>query len=222
MNPLNGLLEKSLPLLAALLVLPPWVWLAVRTKHCLEVITAHTIPFPKRMIWLAKVLALVVGVGGILGVASELGIPWYLAILPGAGVVFLACNERVQAVVPPRPSQDPATYQSSWQTYRQLRSDVMRSWIWLGASFLLLILTAGIADRIPKTIQMGLFGFCAVAVLFSIGVMSYKQLKWIRWPCPRCGCAFRGFWGRPWLPRNCVYCGLPRAESPSLRSPDSR
>jgi hypothetical protein len=63
-NPQNGLLEKWLPLVAPLLVLPPWIWLAVRTQHCLQVITVHSIPFPKRTIWLVKTLALIVAVGG--------------------------------------------------------------------------------------------------------------------------------------------------------------
>src|SRR5262245_43562571 len=43
-------------------------------------------------------------------------------------------------------------------------------------------------------------------------VLGLNQMKWYQWPCPRCGCAFRGFWGRPWLPKRCVYCGLEREE----------
>jgi hypothetical protein len=65
-------------------------------------------------------------------------------------------------------------------------------------------------DHMPKTLQIYVFAFGLLAILASIGFMSLKQLKWLRWPCPRYGCAFRGFWGRPWLPKNCVYCGLPR------------
>jgi len=49
------------------------------------------------------------------------------------------------------------------------------------------------ADKMHRTAQIGLFAFCIVAVLFSIVRMGMKQLKWLRWPCPRCGCAFRGF-----------------------------
>lgn len=147
--------EKLLPAIASLVVLPPWIWLAVRTKNCLQAITAHSIPFPKRTIWLIKMLALIIGAGGVLGAAPELGMPWLVAI----GVA--------------------------------------------------LILVAAFADRLPKTVQIGLFPLCLVAAIAAIAVMSYRQLKWLRWPCPRCGCAFRGLW-RPWLPRNCVYCGLPR------------
>jgi hypothetical protein len=38
--------------------------MAVRTQHCLKIITVHSIPFAKRTIWLLKTLALIVGVGG--------------------------------------------------------------------------------------------------------------------------------------------------------------
>lgn len=34
----------------------------------------------------------------------------------------------------------------------------------------------------------------------------------ILWPCPRCGKLFRGFF-RPFLPKRCVHCGLPRWSS---------
>jgi hypothetical protein len=38
------ILEKWLPLLvASLLVLPLWIWMAVRTTHCLRIITTHII-----------------------------------------------------------------------------------------------------------------------------------------------------------------------------------
>ena len=222
MNPQNGLLEKWLPLVAPLLVLPPWIWLALRTQHCLQVITVHSIPFPKRTIWLVKTLALIVAVGGIFGAVAQVGMPWFLAILPGGIVLFFALKESVQDVVPRKPNQDATAYQSSWQMYRNLRGDFIRSWKWFGASSLMLILTAAFADKMPRTVQIGFFAFCVVAVLSSIGVMSLKQLKWLRWPCPRCGCAFRGFWGRPWLPRKCVYCGLPREDSAHLTPAKSR
>jgi len=187
--------------------------MAVRTQHCLQIITVHSIPFAKRAIWLVKALALIVGVGGLFGAVLQAGMPWLLAILPGGIIVFVALKESVQGVVPPKPSQDAAAYQSSWETYRTLRSDFLRSWRWFGASSLILILAAAFADKMHRSIQIGLFTLCIVTFLSSIVVMSLKQLKWLRWPCPRCGCAFRGFWGRLWLPKKCAYCGLPRAEN---------
>jgi hypothetical protein len=201
--------EKLLPAIASLVVLPPWIWLAVRTKNCLQAITAHSIPFPKRTIWLIKMLALIIGAGGVLGAAPELGMPWLVAIMLSSTVVFFAVRERVQEVVPPKPVQDYSAYQASWRQCRQLRSTYMWSCTWFGAIGVALILVAAFADRLPKTVQIGLFPLCLVAAIAAIAVMSYRQLKWLRWPCPRCGCAFRGLW-RPWLPRNCVYCGLPR------------
>jgi hypothetical protein len=91
-----------------------------------------------------------------------------------------------------------------------LRRDYIRSWRWFVASSLILILSAAFGDYVPRTARIGVFVFGAVAVLAAASFMGVKQLKWLRWPCPRCGSAFRGFWGRPWLPKNCVYCGLPR------------
>ena len=214
MNLQNGPLDRGLlVLIGPLIVLPPWIWMAVRTRHCLQIVTAHTIPIARRTIWLVKTLALLVGVGGLFGVVVQVGLPWLLAILPGGIIVFFALKESVQEVVPPKPSQDAAAYQSSWETYLNLRSDFLRSWRWLGASALMLILAVAFADKMQRTTQIGLFAFCIVAVLFSIGRMSMKQLKWLRWPCPRCGCAFRGFWNRLWLPKKCAYCGFPRADS---------
>jgi hypothetical protein len=202
--------ERMLPLLAAVLVLPPWVWVAVRTKQSLEIITAHSIPHSKRTVWLVKILALIVGAGGVTGAAAQLGMPWFLAIALGALVVFFSLKESVEQIVPPKPSQDEATYQSSWQTYRRLRSDFARSCKWFAASSLALILVTIFADELSRPVLIGLFILCVPAVTYSIVAMTVKQLRWLRWPCPRCGCAFRGFWARPWLPGACVYCGLPR------------
>jgi hypothetical protein len=212
----NGPLDKGLlALVAPLIVLPPWIWMAVRTQRCLQTITVHSIPFAKRTIWLVKTLALIVGVGGLFGAMAQLGIPWFLAILPGGIILFFALKESVQGVVPPKPSQDAAAYQSSWETYRTLRSDSLRSWKWFGASFLMLLLVAAFAEKMHSNVQVALFVFCAVAVFSSMIVISLRQLKWLRWPCPRCGCSFRGFWGSLRLPKKCAYCGLPRAENVS-------
>ena len=67
----------------------------------------------------------------------------------------------------------------------------------------------GAFSLIASFLLAGLF------LLLSMFVSAYNQWKWMRWPCPRCGCAFRGYWTRPWLPKQCVYCGLPRwSDSP--------
>lgn len=107
MNLQNGPLDKGLlALIAPLIVLPPWIWMAVHTRHCLQIVTAHTIPITKRTIWLVKTLALIVGVGGLFGAVVQVGISWILAILSGGIIVFFALKESVQEVVPPKPSQD--------------------------------------------------------------------------------------------------------------------
>lgn len=54
----EGLSQKWLASLAFLLVLPPWLCLAIRTKASLEFVTGHKIPFSKCAIWLIKLLAL--------------------------------------------------------------------------------------------------------------------------------------------------------------------
>jgi hypothetical protein len=212
------ILEKCLPLVAALLVLAPWIWLAVRTGHCLQLISTRTIPYPRRTIWLIKIVALIVGAGGVAGTAAQLGVPWLLAILPAGIVVFFALRENVQEIIPLKPNQDPSAYQSSWEQYRHLRSDYMRSWRWFGCTGVLLVLLTAFADKLSNPIRVGLFALGVAAALASIALMSLKQLKWLRWPCPRCGCAFRGLWWRPLMPKNCVYCGLPRQENPRLAS----
>jgi len=214
-------IENWLPVVASLLVLPPWIWLAVRTRHCLQVISTHTIPYPRRTIWLIKILALIVGAGGVAGAAAAAGVPWFFAILPAGVVAFFALRENVREIVPPKPDQDVSAYQSSWQQYRRLRRDYMRSWRWCAGTGLLLILLAAFGDNLPNTIRVGLFPLCVVAVLASMAMMSLKQLKWLRWPCPRCGCAFRGLWWRPWMPKNCAYCGLPREDDVKLVPADS-
>jgi len=202
--------QEWLPTIASLVVLPPWIWLAVRTKNCLQVITARSIPFPKRTIWLTKMLALIIGAGGLFGATTGLGMPWFLAVVPAGTVVFFALRERVEEVIPPKPVQDSLASRSSWDQYRELRTAYLRSCVWPGVAFLFLILILAFADKLSNAVEIGLFAFCFVALIATGVVAGLKQLKWLRWPCPRCGCSFRGFWGTPWMPKKCVYCGLPR------------
>jgi hypothetical protein len=57
----------------------------------------------KRTVWLIKILALIVGGGNVAGILADVGIPWFLAIVPevhGAdsgcrGIAFTAvCRAR--------------------------------------------------------------------------------------------------------------------------------
>lgn len=209
---------KSFELIAFLVVCLLWISLAVRSEQCLRFISRSAIPYTRRTIWLLKILALIIGAGGIVGLAVSLGTPWFLAVLPGGIVVFFALRENVQDVVPLKPPQDVASYQLAWQEYSRLRNFYMRSWIWFGTTFGILVLAVMVSSKLPQVLQLSLLGICFVAVVASMFVTSFNHYKLQRWPCPRCGCAFRGLWGRPWLPKRCVYCGLARWEEISGRA----
>ena len=209
------------PLVAALVVCPPWVWLSVRTKQCLRIITGHSVPFSKRSVWLIKILALIVGAGNVAGILVDLGTPWLLAIVPAGIIVFISLRESVSEVVPPKPVQDPAAYRSAWREYWRLRGAYRRSGLGFVAALVLVIVVSLAGVKLARSIQIGLFAACLVALFVSIGVMSFNQWKWLHWRCPRCGCSFRGVWGRLWLPQKCADCGLPRVEQSAIRIPTS-
>jgi hypothetical protein len=199
-------------LIAGVVVLPLWTWLAVSTQRCLRVITRRTIPFSRRTIWLVKIFALVIGAGGVFGLVSDLGAPWYFALLPALVIVIFGFREKVEGVIAPKPPQGETNYQFAWQEYRRLRKATMRSWMLFFGAFLLLILISMVSGTLPKNAQIAFSAISVLALIGSMGMISFNQLKFLRWPCTRCGCSVRGFWGTPWMPRACVYCGLPRKE----------
>ncbi len=207
---MQSILDTWLPRTASLVVLPPWIWLAVRTTDCLRLVTLHTIPFRQRTIWLTKSLAVVIAGAGIFGSAVQLKVPWLLAAALSGLAVAIALSERVRAISPPKPDHDAALYQSSWQRYRKVRNAYMRSWWSFGAVLVALIVTLALAAKLPGPIQVAVFALCVFALIGSMGFMGIRLAKWLYWPCPRCGCAFRGFsWRRGLLPAKCVYCSLP-------------
>jgi hypothetical protein len=203
------------PLLAGFVVCPLWVWLAVRTKQCLQVITSHSIPFIKRKIWLIKILALIVGAGNVSGVLAEIGAPWYLAMVPAGIVAYFSLGEDVSEIIPPTPIQDGAVYQLAWREYWRLRDSFRRAGLAFVAAFVSTMVVLLADARLPHFVQIVLFTACLVALFVSIAVMSFNRLLWLHWRCPRCGCSFSGAWGNNlWLPKKCAYCGLARvAES---------
>ena len=205
--------SKWRPAIAALVVCPAWIWLAVRTKDCLRIVTRNSIAFTKRTIWLAKILGLIVGAGVTFGVASDLGMPWFLALIPAGIVVVLATTENVEEVLPPKPMQHLSGYQSSWLEYRRLRQAYKRSWLGFVAAFSLIILLSSFGDKLPEAAQTAFTVVCLAALFGSIAVITFNQWKWFTWPCPRCGRSFRGWWSaRLGFPKACVYCGLPRED----------
>jgi hypothetical protein len=187
--------------------------MAVRSANCLRFLTGGRSPYTKRTIWLLKILAVIVGAGGAGGVASDLGLPWYLAVLPTAAVIYFAFTEKVRERVPQKPLQDASAYQASWELYWRLRRAYVRSWIWFGLAIPSTILIMFVAGDLPAAIRESLFLFCIVAVFVSLAYTGGTQWDFFRWPCPRCGCAFNGLWQRPWFRKKCAHCSLPREAS---------
>lgn len=198
--------------LGGLVVSAVWSCMALQTTRCLRLITRGTIPYRKRTIWLMKILALIVGAGGVAAVLFDLGAPWFLAIVPAGIIVYFSLAENVAEVIPTKPVQDAVAYWSAWRENRRLRIAYRRSSIAFAASIFLVILLTFLGGRLPPFVQAALFVACGIAFLVSVVVMSFSHWRWLHWPCPRCGCSFQGAWARPWQPKHCVYCGLPRDE----------
>jgi hypothetical protein len=196
--------------LAALAVLAPWMWMAVRSENCLRFLTGGRIPHTKRTIWLLKILAVIVGAGGVGGVVSDLGLRWYLAVLPSALVIYFGFTEKFGEIVPQTPLQDASAYHASWKIYWRLRRAYLRSWVWFGLAALATILVMFVAGWLSVAIRESLVLYCIVAVFVSLAYTGRTQWDFFRWPCPRCGCAFNGLRQRPWFRKNCAYCALPR------------
>jgi hypothetical protein len=197
---------------AGLAVSAVWSCMALRTTRCLRLITRGTIPYGRRAIWLIKILALIVGAGGVAGALIDLGTPWLLAIVPAGIILYFSLAENVAEVVPSKPMQDAVAYRSAWREYRRLRIAYRRSSIGFAAIILLIILLTISGWKIPPFAQIALFAACGIALLVSVVAMSFSQWKWLHWACPRCGCSFQGQWVKLRQPKQCVYCGLPRDE----------
>ncbi len=202
--------------LAGLVVFPAWIWVAVRTKSALDVVSRRVIPYSARTIWLVKVLAIIIAAGSVAGVLSEIGLPWFVALIPAAAVAVIALRDKVEAVVPPRPPQNVENYRSSWEEYGRLRKGARRAGFVTGAAFVAAILLFSLSEaHLTERWQLVPVFLVPLLVLPPMLLYGYNTWRWMRWPCPRCGCSFRGYWQRWWLPKRCVYCGLPRwSENP--------
>lgn len=201
--------DKWGPIIGGSGVLSLWVWLAVQTTRCLRVIA---IPYKRRTVWLIKILALVVGASGVVGILLDAKIPWLLAAIPGAVIVLVAIREPVADIIPPKPIQDASAYESAWQEYRRLRRVSLR-WGLLPLTACLVVffifVIFGFGKKLPDSAWSALIAIWFTVLVALSLVASVREWKWYHWPCPRCGCSFRGVW-RWWLPKHCVYCGLPR------------
>jgi hypothetical protein len=200
-------------LAAELLVCPPWLWLSVRTKQFLQAITRCSIPFSKRTIWLIKILALIIGAGSVFGILLDVGAPWFVAIVPASIVVVLSLRENVSQVIPVKPMQETSAHESAWLEYRRLRSAYKLSVFILLGIFLSMAPAIVVINELPQKVQIASSVILLAGLGASIGLMTVRSWQWSFWPCPRCGCSFRGRM-RMWLPKKCVYCGLPRNGQP--------
>lgn len=187
-----------------------WVWLAVRTTHCLRTVTRGAVPFSARKIWFVKILAVVVGAGNVSGLLVQAGLPWPASILLAAIVVVVALRDSVTPIVVLPPPQAEATYKSAWDRYRQLHKRAVRYGLALLGVFGIMVLSARVRLTFSTKLGDGLWGLFVVASLVLFLLLSYQNALLQQWQCPRCGKRFRGVLGRPWMPKRCVYCGLER------------
>ena len=213
--------KKAVMLIGGGIVCAVFICFSIRTVSSLRVVTGGRIPFSKRTIWLWKVLASIVGAGGIAGVVSDLGFPWLLAAIPAIAVIIVALRERVESIEVPKPGENAESYLSAWERNRNLRKYVVYGYSAIIAEVFCAFGFGVVAGRyenvlpqITLKIVLASLGMIFVALVVNLYVRLW-QLKY--WPCPRCGCAFRGLFLFPWMPKKCRYCGLERwTENPNF------
>lgn len=139
------------------------------------------------------------------------GISWYLAALPAALIVYFALRENVVEIEPPIPAQNAPAYDSAWRQYRHLSTNVKKAWIGLVLA-IAFVMAPNISPGSIKSpsIHSIMIILGVILVLLAWAVMIHFQFQLVRWPCPRCGRAFRGLWPFPFLGSHCRYCRLPR------------
>jgi hypothetical protein len=202
----NGSFQNWFRLISILVVSLLWIWPAIRTAGYL---TRRTVPFRRRTIWAVKVLAIIIGAGGTYSLLSQFRLSWIVTTIVSIVLVVLVLSERVCDYFPPKPPQDVDGYEPAWQQYRRLRRASIRSWLLLPIAILVFLILLAVADSASgpnSKIIVTLMGVLPLAS--AMAVINYKQWKWHRWPCPRCGCSFRSLWIGFSLKR-CRYCGLP-------------
>lgn len=221
MNP-DSVIVKLVMAIAELAVCGVWVWVAVCTTSSLGFLTSHAVPFAKRTMWLTKILALIVGAGGVMGGFSQIGLAWYFAAVPAVTIVFFALREKVDEVVIPTPPRTKASYLPAWESYRRFRRNVVYSYVWLAIGFAVTFTGTILVSRSEKALPeiadkliLAILGMIFLALFVNVYYWAWKFAYWL---CPRCGCVFRGFMA-PWLPKQCRYCGLPRWEENPERGP---
>lgn len=102
---------------------------------------------------------------------------------------------------------DQARYATAWRRYKVLRILFCFLGIgWFPFVFGIVILSDhwNLGSTRNYTAMVAWF----LVFIWVIAACVVGSMR-IRWPCPRCGKSFRGFF-RPLLPKRCVHCGLPR------------
>jgi hypothetical protein len=91
-----------------------------------------------------------------------------------------------------------ADYASAWADYRKVRGTMLIAWVGPLPVLMLLIFAQ---DRLP-------FGtvIAWVAGVAWMGVFLYWNLRWVSWPCPRCGQPFISLLTP--IHRQCAHCRL--------------
>ncbi len=193
---------------AAILVCAAWTWLSVRTTSCLRTITRGTARYTRRTVWLIKLVAIIVACSNIVGVAMSFGLHWLLSGLLGGVLVLFALTDKAAELTPPRPPQIASAYAQSWQEYSRLRRNIVLFVVTplvLLLSMFALVVTLG--TRLNGVVGTILFGIVACGITLSFAGYAYNGWQFSSWPCPRCGCRFRGWF--PYVPRKkCSHCGL--------------
>src|SRR6202035_3117932 len=92
------------------------------------------------------------------------------------------------------------SYDVAWREYRRVRLTAIVSLLgflpFLGCVTILF-------ERMHWNEYVG-FAFDAAYLLW----MSFSNIRYALWPCPRCGKAYRGL--RPYTGNQCFYCRLPK------------
>jgi len=110
---------------------------------------------------------------------------------------------------PPTSTFEQSRYASAWRTYKVLRFLFLLLGIgWVPFGYGIITLTdhwnSNSTTAYPAMVAW------VLVLLWVIAACVVGSMR-VLWPCPRCGKPFRGLFRlRPFLPKRCVHCGLPR------------
>jgi hypothetical protein len=94
-----------------------------------------------------------------------------------------------------------------WGVYKRRLHALLMSpiwaflWMWPGSLIQSILVGFGLN---------GDLAFFLVVVFPALGTIVVAYLRWIFWPCPKCGRPFQFSWAAYWFTHRCVHCGLPK------------